>query len=66
MLITTLAVVSTIGAVRLGRALGDSERANAEGNASLWESLLAQAQASRMTGHAKSPSLRRVRPSVLS
>ncbi len=55
-LITALAVISTVGAIRLGKALGESEdnlhaseRANAEKNAQLWNSLIGQARASRMT-----------------
>jgi serine/threonine protein kinase/WD40 repeat protein len=56
LLITTLAVVSTIGALWLGKALNDSEtnlraaeKANVEGNAKLWDSLLSQARAGRMS-----------------
>lgn len=56
LLITTLAVVSTIGALWLGKALKDSQsnlgaaqKANTEANARLWDSLLMQARASRMT-----------------
>jgi WD40 repeat protein/Tfp pilus assembly protein PilF len=56
LLITTLAVVSTLGALWLGKALHDSQtnlgaaqKANAEANARLWDSLLTQARASRMT-----------------
>jgi WD40 repeat protein len=62
-LITTLAIVSTIGNIRLGtalrergealsereKALSDATRANADANAKLWGSLVAQARASRMT-----------------
>jgi serine/threonine protein kinase/WD40 repeat protein len=62
-LITALAIVSTIGNIRLGKALGErgkalSERekalseattANVEANAKLWDSLASQARASRMT-----------------
>jgi serine/threonine protein kinase/WD40 repeat protein len=56
LLITTLAVVSTIGTIWLGKALNDSEanlhaaeKANVEGNAKLWDSLLSQARAGRMS-----------------
>jgi eukaryotic-like serine/threonine-protein kinase len=55
-LITALAVISTIGLIRLGKALRESEinlqaseTANAEKNVQLWNSLIAQARASRMT-----------------
>jgi serine/threonine protein kinase/WD40 repeat protein/Tfp pilus assembly protein PilF len=56
LLLTTLAVVSTLGALWLGKALhesqtnlGAAQKANAEANARLWDSLLTQARASRMT-----------------
>ena len=56
LLITTLAVVSSIGAVRLGKALSDVEtnlnqarEANADANAKLWDSLLSQARAGRLS-----------------
>jgi WD40 repeat protein len=56
LLITVLAAVSTVGAVWLGKALHDSEtnlraaeKANVEGNAKLWDSLLSQARAGRMS-----------------
>jgi eukaryotic-like serine/threonine-protein kinase len=55
-LITALAVISTVGAIRLGKALKESEinlqasqEANAEKNAQLWDTLIGQARASRMT-----------------
>jgi serine/threonine protein kinase len=55
-LITALAVISTIGLIRLGKALRESEinlqasqEANAEKNAQLWNSLIAQARTSRLT-----------------
>jgi serine/threonine protein kinase/WD40 repeat protein/Tfp pilus assembly protein PilF len=65
-LITTLAVVSTIGNFRLSKALserstalserekalGEATRANADANAKLWGSLVSQARASRMTRQA--------------
>jgi WD40 repeat protein/Tfp pilus assembly protein PilF len=63
LLITTLAIVSTIGTIRLAKALSDrgfalsersfaldeARRANAEANAKLWDSLVSQARASRIT-----------------
>jgi eukaryotic-like serine/threonine-protein kinase len=56
LLITALALISTLGAIRLGRALKESEinlqaseTANAEKNVQLWNSLIGQARASRMT-----------------
>lgn len=49
LLISTLAVVSTVGAIRLSRALRVAVIANQEGNAKLWEALIAQARADRMT-----------------
>ncbi len=49
LLVLMVAVGSTVAAVWLGRALHDTEAANTGANARLWESLLAQARASRMT-----------------
>jgi serine/threonine protein kinase/WD40 repeat protein len=56
LLLTALALVSSIGAFRLSSALKDSNdnlakanEANATANANLWESLMSQARASRMT-----------------
>jgi WD40 repeat protein/Tfp pilus assembly protein PilF/tRNA A-37 threonylcarbamoyl transferase component Bud32 len=66
MLITTLAIVSTIGAIWLGNALDLSKRANADANAKLWDSLVSQARASRMTRQAgqRLDSLRAVRKAL--
>jgi serine/threonine protein kinase/WD40 repeat protein len=56
LLITSLAVISTIGAFHLNQALQDSKEglqrvkvANIESNLKLWDSLLSQAKASRMS-----------------
>jgi serine/threonine protein kinase/WD40 repeat protein len=49
LLITTLAIVSAIGAIWLGTALRNAQNANADANQKLWESLVSQARASRMT-----------------
>jgi serine/threonine protein kinase/WD40 repeat protein/Tfp pilus assembly protein PilF len=49
LLITLLAIVSTTGALWLGKALSDSKRANADAKAQLWDSLVSEARASRMT-----------------
>src|SRR5262249_19565584 len=49
LLLLVSAVGSTISAIRLDGALHDAEKANADANARLWESLLVQARASRMT-----------------
>jgi hypothetical protein len=49
LLIVMLAAGSTVAPIWLGRALRDSEAANANANARLWDSFLSQALASRMT-----------------
>jgi WD40 repeat protein len=50
LLVLTVAVGSTVAAVRLGQALNDTERAKADADARLWESLLVQARATRKSG----------------
>ena len=49
LLLVTVAVVSSVSSLWLKKALGESERANADANARLWGSYLDQARASRMT-----------------
>lgn len=50
LLAITVAIGSTITALVLGRALRDTQQANIDANARLWDSLLTKARASRMTG----------------
>jgi serine/threonine protein kinase/WD40 repeat protein len=50
LMVLTVAVGSTVAAIRLGQALNDTERAKADADARLWESLLVQARATRKSG----------------